>query len=172
MMKAFLLPAAICLASLSACGKPSDPVQNAASVENVVVPAAETPATADPAPANATATAKPLALDPLKDGDESGMEPGCFCSFATGNDQLLQVAATKAILRIDGALKICNITQEQSSALSGGEGAFTCEGYRITVKGQGEMQQMGEDTSGRDATLTIARGTETKTYKGGMGCAC
>lgn len=169
MIRILVAPAAISLALLSGCNKPAapaEPVQNAAPIENLAVPA---PA---PAPANTVVAAKAVALDPLKDGDDSGLEPGCFCSFSDGTHDLLTVAATKAVIRIDGVLRTCPITQEQSSALTGGDGAFTCEGYKITLKGKGKVEQGGEDTFGRDGTLTISREGQSKSYKGGMGCAC
>lgn len=166
-----LAPTAISLALLSACNKPAapaEPMQNTAPVESIA-PAENA---ALPAPANTVATTKTVALDPLKDGDDAGLEPGCFCSFSDGKNDFLTVAATKVVIRIDGALKTCPITQEQSGALTGGEGEFTCEGYKITLKGDGKVEQGGEDTFGRDGTLTISRDGQSKSYKGGMGCAC
>lgn len=166
-MKTLLIPV-LALATLSACSKPAEPTQNAAPVANV----APVENVVAPAPANTVAAAKLIALDPLKDGDDAGLEPGCFCSFSDGKNDLLTVAATKVVIRIDGELKTCPITQEQSGALTDGDAQFSCDGYTITLKGKGKIEQGGEDTFGRDGTLTIARGGKSKSYEGGMGCAC
>lgn len=163
-----LLISAIALTTLSACSKPADPVQNVVPTENVAL----IENVAAPAPANTMASAKPVALDALKEGDDAGLEPGCFCSFSDGKNDLLTVAATKAVIRVDGALKTCAITEEQSSALTGGDGEFTCGGNKISLKGKGKVEQGGEDTFGRDGTLTISRDGQSKSYAGGMGCAC
>lgn len=128
-----------------------------------------TPAPVAPTPAPSPAV---IALDPLSEADQLTLGTGCSCSFVHGDDTLIEVANNKAMLRIGGTLETCAITEAQATALSGGTGSFECEGYTIAMQGKGEVEQGQNDDQGRDATLTISLGGQSRVYQGAMACAC
>lgn len=158
-----LAPALLAALLLVAC-KPAEPVStgNTGAV-------AEAPT---PAPSATPAAAPAIALEALSEADQLTLGTGCSCSFVHGDDTLLEVANNKVAMRIGGKLETCAISEDQATALSGGTGTFECAGYTVAMKGKGEVEHGKNDDSGRDATLTISRGDQSRAYDGAMACAC
>lgn len=165
-----LAPALIALLALAACKPEASAPANNSQAAAPAAPAAPAAAPA-PSPSPSASTAA-LALEPLSDDDQIKLGTGCSCSFVSGNDTLIEVANAKAMIRVGGKLEICPITEAQETALAGGTGSFECGGYKIAMKGKGPVEQGENDDSGRDATITVTQGAESRSYDGAMACAC
>lgn len=149
---------AVALASLAACQKPS----------------AEQPGGAGKNGELAAAT--PIRLDPMTEADRQEFGSGCSCGFQTATAELMQYGpgregGDRVAMRVNGQLLVCAIDQAAAEVISAGEGAFACGGYRVSLTPKGAVEQ-GNDSHGRDATLTLSLGDRSASVEGGVGCAC